>query len=102
VHHFFPRALLRKHKALATEVDTFANYVVISQDTNLNAGTEEPATYYSRVLDEMGSDARRLRAEMRKQCIPPDPTLWRVARYGAFLTERRRLLAAAGNRFLGL
>ena len=44
VHHFFPRALLRKHKVRAADVDTFANYAVISQSTNLNAGMEEPAT----------------------------------------------------------
>jgi len=102
VHHFFPRALLRKHKVRAAEVDTFANYAVISASTNLNAGTEEPATYLPRALREAGEDARKLRAELRKQCIPHDSELWRVANYRDFLAERRRLLAAAANRFLGL
>src|SRR5262249_39785282 len=36
VHHFFPRALLNKRKELKrTDVNTFANYSVISASTNL-------------------------------------------------------------------
>ena len=40
-------------------------------------------------------------AELEKQCIPLDPNLWRLDCYPDFLTERRRLLADACNRFLG-
>ncbi len=45
VHHFFPRSLLRKHDYSSDKINTFANYTVLSLKGNLEAGTEEPATY---------------------------------------------------------
>ena len=102
VHHFFPRALLRKHKVKAADVDTFANYVVIRQGTNLRAGADEPASYIAVALADAGADARKVRAEIRRQCVPDGPELWRVANYATFLAERRKQLAVAANRFLGL
>ena len=40
VHHFFPRALLNKQEELSyADVNTFANYTVISANTNLNVST---------------------------------------------------------------
>lgn len=93
VHHFFPKALLRKQVDLQTkDINTFANYTVISATTNLDVMTEEPGTYIPR----LGIPD----AELTKQCIPPDRKLWRVDRYREFLRERRRLLAESANRFL--
>jgi hypothetical protein len=102
VHHFFPRALLKKHKVKASDIDTFANYVVIRQDTNLRAGADEPASYIEVALAAAGKDSRKVRAAIRRQGVPDGPELWRVANYAGFLAERRKLLAAAANRFLGL
>ena len=102
MHHFFPRALLKKHKVKAADVDTFANYVVIRQDTNLRAGADEPASYVEVALAAAGKDAREVRAAILKQSVPDGPELWRVANYADFLAERRKRLAAAANRFLGL
>ena len=102
VHHFFPRALLKKHKAKASDIDTFANYVVIRQETNLRAGADEPASYIQVALAEVGKHGKTLRAAIRKQCVPDGPELWRVDGYQRFLAERRKLLAGAANRFLGL
>jgi hypothetical protein len=93
VHHFFPRALLRKQADLKTkDINTFANYAVISAMTNLDVFTEEPGTYIPRL--------KIPEAELTKQCIPPDRGLWRVDRYREFIRERRRLLAEEANRFL--
>jgi len=94
VHHFFPRALLNKRKEVShADVNTFANYTVISANTNLNVSTEEPATYLERLnVPE---------TELSKQSIPANRELWRVTRYKDFLTQRCRLLAARSNTFLG-
>lgn len=70
------------------------NYTVISADTNLNVGTEEPATYIERIKvpDE----------QLIAQCIPLDRGLWRVLNYEKFITARERLLAETANKYLGL
>lgn len=75
VHHFFPRALLRKHNVRAADVDTFANYTVIRQGTNLRAGADEPASYIEVALTDAGVDARKVRAEIRRQCVQDGPAL---------------------------
>ena len=94
VHHFFPRALLNKRKELSrVDVNTFANYTVISANTNLDVLTEEPGTY----LDRLNVPE----AELVKQCIPLNRELWRVGRYKDFLVNRRKLLAEEANKFLG-
>jgi hypothetical protein len=37
IHHFFPKALLNKQAGMTrSEVNTFANYTVISANANLN------------------------------------------------------------------
>jgi len=96
VHHFFPKALLNKHKGMThSEINTFANYTVICANANLNVSTEEPGTYLDR-LDVPNS-------ELAKQCIPTtNADLWRVKKYHQFLTQRRKLLAEKANEFLGL
>jgi len=94
VHHFFPRALLKKHEWGSEWINTFANYTLISASTNLDVTTEEPATYMARLQ----VPARQLEI----QCIPSDKSLWRVARYEKFVEERQKLLAASSNAFLGM
>lgn len=92
VHHFFPRALLNKYQYDRRDIDTFANYTVLSATTNLDVGQEEPGSY----LPRLGA----AREQLEKQCIPMDSALWRVDRYEDFLKERKRLLALSANRFL--
>ena len=94
IHHFFPRALLRREKYAASEIDSFANYTLISRSTNLHISTEEPATYLTR--------EKVSRRELDKQCIPLNRDLWRVGRYRDFIEARRRLLAQRANEFLNL
>jgi hypothetical protein len=93
VHHFFPKALLRKHGRSGDDINTFGNYTLLSASANLKVWAEEPATYMKRVnVSE---------TQLRKQCIPVDRNLWRLGRYDDFLRERRRLLTEAANKFLG-
>lgn len=93
VHHFFPRALLKKHELSYADVNTFANYTVISASTNLDVSTEEPATYLERL--------KVPESELNKQSIPLNSELWHVNRYRDFLAQRRKLLAENANTFLG-
>lgn len=95
VHHFFPKALLKKRKEVAeSDANTFGNYTVIGASANLNVSTEEPGAYLDRL--EVPE------AELKKQCIPLDRELWRVGRYADFLVQRRKLLADKANSFLGV
>src|SRR5262249_46148633 len=93
VHHFFPRALLLKHGYSGDWINTLGNYTVLSAETNLNVGTEEPDTYMQRlpVPD----------SQLRAQAIPEDRDLWRVAKYEKFIGEREKLLAIRANEHLG-
>lgn len=93
VHHFFPQALLKKHGFDSDDINTFANYTIISKETNLNCGAEEPAQY----LQKLKIDKRHLRA----QWIPLNQNLWKVDRYKKFLEERRSLLAQNAYTFIG-
>jgi Protein of unknown function DUF262 len=93
VHHFFPQALLKKHGFGSDDINTFANYTIISKETNLNCGAEEPDQY----LHKLKIDKKHLRT----QCIPLKPHLWKVVNYEAFIEERQKLLAQQANRFIG-
>ncbi len=93
VHHFFPRALLSKHKYESSWINTFSNYTLLSAATNFDVYTEEPATYLKRIQYD--------RKQLTAQCIPLDPKLWHVTRYEEFLAKREQLLAKKVNEFLG-
>ena len=93
VHHFFPQALLREHEFNNDSINTFANYTVISKNTNLECRAEEPAKYIKRLKIE--------KKHLKAQYIPMDRNLWKVENYENFLAERRRLLARQANMFLG-
>lgn len=93
VHHVFPKSLLRKHGFELSDINTFANYAILSKDGNLDVGNEEPASYFSR--HKISTD------DLNAQCIPQEETLWRVDQYSSFLEERRKLLAEQCNKFLG-
>lgn len=92
VHHFFPKALLEKNSYKSEIINTFANYTIISQQTNLHISAEEPIEYLKRHGIKKGY--------LEKQCIPLDRKLWRVESYEDFLIERKKLLARQVNAFL--
>jgi hypothetical protein len=94
VHHFFPRALLRKHDYADDWINVVTNYVILSASTNFDVGMEEPDTY----MDRLNVPARQLEL----QCIPTDRELWRVKNYEKFLAAREKLLVHRGDQYLGL
>ncbi len=92
VHHFFPQALLLKKGYYSEKINTFANYTIISKDTNLEILKEEPASYIKKL--------RINKKDLEDQCIPLDKRLWLVDRYDDFIAARLKLLANRLNEFL--
>lgn len=92
-HHFFPKAQLGKTGRSVREADDIANLAFISAKTNRQLGDKLPAAY---LTDPGAPSAEQLAA----QSIPADPELWGIDQYSGFLSNRRRLIADALNRFI--
>jgi hypothetical protein len=93
VHHIFPKAKLYKHNYPQNQVNAVANFMFLTQGTNLAVSDRDPYEYLPHY-------EAKYPGVLKSQWIPTDPALWRYDRYLDFLEERRRLLADASNRFL--
>ena len=95
LHHIFPKSLLYDHDLPYSmqEVNQIANLTFLTQDTNLRVSNQDPAIYLERY-------ARQNPGVLESHWIPINPELWKLENYPDFLEERRKLLAAAANRFL--
>jgi hypothetical protein len=90
-HHIFPQAKTRTRYPASLR-DSIANLAFLSALGNKKVAAKDPATYLA------ATDA----AELEKQWIPPDSSLWPLDRLSDFCAARRRLLAAQLNTMLGL
>lgn len=93
VHHIFPKALLYHHNYGKSQVNALANFMFLTQETNLLISDHDPSEYLAEV-------ASRHPGALESNWIPTDPQLWHVSRYQEFLALRRELLAHAANEFL--
>lgn len=95
LHHIFPKSLLYHHDPPYSmqEVNQIANLTFLTQDTNLRVSNQDPAIYLERY-------ARQNPGALESHWIPMNPELWKLENYPDFLEARRKLLAAAANRFL--
>jgi hypothetical protein len=93
-HHIFPRARLQGLYSRA-QINEIANLAFIGGRTNQRFGSKLPFEYFPKVIATRGEKA------LADQCVPLDSTLWTLERFPDFLTERRRLLAARVNEYLG-
>ncbi len=93
LHHIFPKAKLYKHGYNRPEVNALANFMFLTQETNLKISASDPVEYLARYQE-------RNPGVLESQWIPTDPQLWKYENYRGFLAERRRLLADAANSFL--
>jgi hypothetical protein len=93
-HHIFPKAVL-KSRFTSRESDDIANLAFIGGKTNRQISDKAPAEYFPKLREKNGE------AAFVSQCIPTEPELLGVDRYKEFLVERRRLIAARLNAFLG-
>ena len=92
-HHIFPKAQL-KSSYTSREADDIANLAFIGGRTNRAISDKPPASYLPAIAAQHGAQV------FDAQAIPTDATLLEVANYKAFLTERRKLIAARLNEFL--
>ncbi len=93
VHHIFPKTLLYDYGYQKAEVNAIANLCFLTQGTNLAISDGKPEVY----LQEIEA---RYPGALASQWVPLDRELWKPENYKDFLAERRRLLAAAANRFV--
>lgn len=93
-HHIFPKALL-KNLVTSREADDIANLAFIGGKTNRAISDKPPATYLPPLIAQLGQPM------FDAQAIPVDTALLDLPAYKAFLSERRRRIAAALNAFLG-
>ncbi len=94
LHHIFPKAKLYKtNDHSKPEVNSLANFMFLTQDTNLQISDKDPEKYFTLYEDKNPG-------VLASQWIPMDPTLWRYENYRDFLEVRRGLLAEAANSFL--
>lgn len=95
LHHVFPKAKLYKTGTYSKpEVNSLANFMFLTQETNLQISDKDPERYFS-YYEEKNPGV------LESQWIPMDPKLWRYENYLDFLDARRVLLADAANGFLG-
>ena len=94
-HHIFPKAVL-KGSCTQRETDDIANLAFIGGKTNRSISDKEPHLYFPSILEKSGN------AAFETQCIPLDEEFLMKENYKRFLTERRKLIAARLNDFLGV
>lgn len=93
VHHIFPKKVLYAAGIPKREVNAIANFTFLTQETNLEVSSRDPAEYLPHY-------AKQSPGAIDSHWIPMDRHLWDVKRYREFLAERRKLLAEAANQFL--
>jgi len=94
-HHLFAKALLKKIVS-DREADDIANLSFIGGKTNLHISDKAPLEYIPPLIEKIGTKP------FEAQCIPVDHYLLELESYKKFLAERRRLIAATLNNFLGV
>jgi hypothetical protein len=94
-HHIFPKAVL-KARFTSREADDIANLAFIGGKTNRQISDKAPNEYFPKLLEKNGESA------FTPQCIPTNPELLSVDSYKQFLVERRGMIAARLNAFLGV
>ena len=95
-HHVFPRALFGTGSQ--KRVDHPLNGVILSKESNLMLGRDEPAEYVARIVsDKDGPDETELRSRVEEHLIPWNQLIdqgGRVrTRYERFLEARAELVA---------
>ena len=98
-HHIFPTSVLYKHGYSTSDtshrrvVNQIANLAFLTKKTNIKISNSAPLNY----LEDVES---HYPGALAAQFVPLDRDLWKLERFEDFLSERRRLIAAAINHFM--
>lgn len=93
-HHIFPKARL-KGTYTSREADDIANLAFIGGKTNRGISDKPPIDYLPGLVTQLGHEP------FTAQAMPTNSELLGIENYKAFLVERRKLIAARLNEFLG-
>jgi len=89
------QAQLRKASFSAREADDISNLAFIGGKTNRGISDKPPSQYLPPLVEKLG------KGTFDAQAIPLAPALLEIDSYKAFLAERRKLIAAKLNGFIG-
>ncbi|MGH2637752.1 MAG: hypothetical protein ACRDF4_00455, partial [Rhabdochlamydiaceae bacterium] len=89
-HHILPRGQFENKQSGQSKADTLANIAFITGATNKSVNMKGPEVYMKDIPKPV----------LNSQCIPLDPTLWRIDRADEFWAERRKLLAESFNDYI--
>ena len=93
VHHVFPKKRLYNSGYYRSQVNSLANFCLLTAECNQALGAQHPRDYFPTVEKENPG-------VLRSQWIPDDEALWSIDRYPDFLAARRTLLVEAANELL--
>jgi len=93
-HHIFPKSLL-KEKYDQKEINEIANLAFIGGKTNRQITNKEPINYLEKeIVEKRGEEA------LTSQLISLDKNLWEISNFQDFLSDRRKTIAEAINKFM--
>jgi len=93
-HHIFPKSLL-KDKFEKKEINEISNLAFIGGKTNRQITNKEPINYLEKeVVEKRGEEA------LTSQLISLDKKLWEIKNFQEFLSDRRKAIAEAINKFV--
>ena len=87
-HHILPRRQFPE--AERSRADTVANIAFIASDVNKAISHSGPEVYLKEIDPPI----------LESQCVPLDPSVWRIETANAFFAVRQKLLAEAFNDFV--
>lgn len=102
VHHIYPRQYLKDLGLTRGTYNQIANYVVAQSEINISIGAKPPAVYFAELAKQCNGGAKKyggitaqdeLVANLRTNCIPELMLDGEIKDFGAFLEERRKLMA---------
>lgn len=102
VHHVYPRQYLKDMGLTRGTYNQIANYVLAQSEINITIGAKPPAVYFAELTEQCNGGAKKyggitakdeLVANLRINCIPELMLDGEIKDFGAFLEERRKLMA---------
>jgi hypothetical protein len=103
VHHVYPRNHLKSRGLSRGQYNQIGNFVLAQTEINIAISDRAPAVYFAELAGQCSGGPRRyggitdideMRANLRMSCLPDRLLDGDIPDYGAFLDERRTLMAA--------
>ncbi len=102
VHHVYPRNYLKKAGLSRSQYSQIANFVIAQSEINIAIGDKQPDRYFAELAEQCErrkpryggiTEIDEMRANLRMSCLPESMLDGEIPEYGAFLEQRRKLMA---------